>query len=52
MASDSDKLLNEVDIDAVAGLVGKIQQEPAVAADGAGISGRGAFSIATASEDR
>ena len=32
MPSDSDNLLNEVNIDAVAGLVGKIQQEPAVAA--------------------
>ncbi|TDJ25685.1 MAG: OsmC family peroxiredoxin [Gammaproteobacteria bacterium] len=32
MANDSSKLLNEVDIDAVADLVGKIQEEPDVAA--------------------
>lgn len=32
MANDSSNLLNEVNIDAVAGLVGKIQEEPEVAA--------------------
>ena len=32
MANDSSNLLNEVDIDAVADLVGKIQEEPDVAA--------------------
>ena len=32
MANDSSKLLNEVDIDAVVDLVGKIQEEPDVAA--------------------
>jgi len=31
MANDSSNLLNEVNIDAVAGLVGKIQEEPEVA---------------------